>query len=184
VQLHSCLENSNFTATYHLTHPRGPGRPGETRRFVASGSSGTPGNRGAPPRGVDVKPPRSGGPRGPGKPQTGSPDLSGGSSGTGVPGDPRSGVPDPLPRGRGSPWQGPGPLPGSRRALRSPGARGFYINPSRRGPAVPAGPDRGPGVPGRSRRAPGEPAPAPPRRGSQIRPFFRPREPRGPGARG
>jgi len=100
------------------------GTPGET--------PGTgPGNRGAPARGVDVKPPLAGrsgtGPRalpGPGWP--GAP--------PGPPG-PSRGLRDPL----RAPWD---PLPGL------PG-RGFYINPSHRGPAVPAGgPEGPPGTPG------------------------------------
>jgi len=62
-----------------------------------------------------------------------------------VPGAPEGpGRPPGAPRspGRGlGPCQGPGPRsPGSR----TPRRGGFYINPSRRGPAVPGGP-RGPG---------------------------------------
>jgi len=98
-------------------------------------SPGTPLDPGSRNRGSGASPsPRAGVPRGPGF----------GTSGTGVPGD--------LPgRVRGSPFGPPRPLgpPGRpRRGL-------FYINPSRRGPAVPRGPGGVPRgyPPGRSPRA-------------------------------
>jgi len=87
-----------------------------------------PGNRGAPARGVDVKPP-SPGRRDP------------------VPGVPRPpgwpGSPSGPPGGSGSP---PGPPQGALGPLPGLPGRGFYINPSRRGPAVPGGPLPGPGA--------------------------------------
>jgi len=122
-----------------LGTPRGPsGTPGRP------GSSGTPpGNRGAPARGVDVKPPSRRRPetlRDPGSRNRGSgasPSPRGGyprgpgsrTSGTGVPGDLPGQVREPL-LGLPGPWGPPGR---PRRGL-------FYINPSRRGPAVPRGP--------------------------------------------
>jgi len=140
--------------------------------------------RGAPPRGVDVKQPLVGGPRGPGRPGGGSQGPGGGTPGTPVP---RSRIrdPDPWPgRPQGAPGDPGNGVPGPRRPRRG----GFYINPSRRGPAVPGPPgagrpgSRGPGEPSGAsgpdllRVLPGAPAlfPDPPPG----------REPRGPGARG
>jgi len=94
---------------------RQPGNPG-SRDPVP----GTPARyRGAPARGVDVKP-------SPGDPGTGVPAPWRGPEG------PPGGFPNP---GRGPGWPGvPGaPRDRSRTARRG----GFYINPSRRGPAVP-----------------------------------------------
>jgi len=110
---------------------------------------GLPGNRGGPPRGVDVKPLAEPGVR------------------TLIPGSGRSGDPSPPPGGGSPPGAGdqapPGPgvsgtpgsgrsrsrgsgIPGSRKGLPRPRGRGpeglFYINPSRRPPAV----SRDPGV--------------------------------------
>jgi len=149
---------------------------------VPSGTGYPGGNRGAPPRGVDVKQPLAGAP--------------GGSQGPGralrVPG---TGDRGPVPETssgqvRRAPAPGGGAGNPARTGSRGPGpgrARGFYINPSRRPPAVPG---RGPGVPG-SRgvpEGPGEPPgrsrnPAP--AGEPRNPSFPgPGEPRGPGARG
>jgi len=131
------------------------GRPSGTLPGTLPGRTppGPPaGNRGAPARGVDVKPPSAPG--------------SGDPSGTRDPGFGVSGPP--LPQGGGSRARDPGPpgprVPGDppgrvRGALLGlPGAWGrpghprrglFYINPSRRGPAVPRGPG---GVPGATPR--------------------------------
>jgi len=86
---------------------------------------GPPAGDRAPPRGVDVKPLPAAGPgTGPGPPE-GAWEASWGSR------EPRTGS---------GPFQGPGfQDPRSRR----PGRGGFYINPSRRGPAPPGA--RGPG---------------------------------------
>jgi len=87
--------------------------------------------------------------QGPGRALPGSREPRG--PGTGSRRPLRTGSGGPPPGGRGTP---------ARTRSRSPGtagARGFYINPSRRPPAVPG---RGPGVPG-SRGGPGEP-PGPP----------------------
>jgi len=146
-----------------------------------SGPPGTPGgNRGAPPRGVDVKPLAGGGSQGPGRAfRTRSGDRGPGSRRPGSRRPPGSGS-----RGAPSPGGGPGEPSGPRPGSRTPPRGWFYINPSRRGPAVPGG---GPGDPG-SRRGPGRPPREAffqpwPRRASD--PLFRPpREPRGPGARG
>jgi len=136
-----------------------------SRRAVPGQYPGAPGgNRGAPPRGVDVKQPLRPLPRG-GEPPG---DLPGGP-GRG-PRDP--GIPDPASRSRRPPGGLPsppgglgGPCPGSRRAPRT----GFYINPSRRPPAVPGrvpGSPAGPGVPGSPGEASGGREVAPARRGT------------------
>jgi len=110
---------------------------------------GPPGNRGGPPRGVDVKPLAEPGVRTPipGSGRSGDPSLPPGGGtpswgwdqappGPGVSGTPGSG----RSRSRGS------GIPGSRKGLPRPRGRGpeglFYINPSRRPPAV----SRDPGV--------------------------------------
>jgi len=84
--------------------------------------------------------------------------------------------------GTGEPGQGP--VPGSRDSPRT----GFYINPSRRPPAVPGRGPRSPGSRRGSRRPPGASSGGletpPPGRGGQKPPFSAPGEPRGPGARG
>jgi len=113
---------------------------------------GLPGNRGAPARGVDVKPPSRRGPGSGKDPKSGIWGFLGPSGGLGDlpgrPGDPSRGPEDP-PDGSGD-----------------PAGRGFYINPSRRGPAVPAGPgpgDRGPGgSPRATRLGRSQPVGAPP----------------------
>jgi len=161
--------------------PSRPGRPGETPRFVASLGSGPAGDRGAPPRGVDVKPLRQGPPGSPGSPGTGLGPCPEGPWDPGSPGSPDPEIRDPRPPGAG---EAQNPVPGSRRVpdpVSGVPAQGFYINPSRRGPAVPGGGpgDRGPGeVPGRVPRGP-EKGP-----GRPLASHPRPGEPRGPGARG
>jgi len=121
-----------------------PRAPGEPRR----GLPGTPGPgdprrvpRGPAARGWCKTTPRGGvweprgpvsGPLSPGEPPGGVPGTLSGIPGTGVPG----------------PSRGPGVSRRPRRALPGPGRprRGlFYINPSRRGPAVPRGPGTPPG---------------------------------------
>jgi len=105
------------------------------------------GYRGAPPRGVDVKQPPAGRPGGAPRPRKGSPGSPGPREGSWTRSrDPGSRGPGSrrAPPGRGRAFQTLGPgLPGSRARRRG----GFYINPSRRGPAVPGGGsgDRGPG---------------------------------------
>jgi len=124
---------------------------------VASGSSGTPGNRGAPPRGVDVKPLRRGPPRGLGGPGQGPGPARDGLRDPGVPGtqDPR--IRDPPPRGLG---EARNPVPGSRRVpdpSGRPGEGGFTSTPRAGAPRYPR---RGPGVrgsPGGLRDLPGGP---------------------------
>jgi len=109
------------TVSRDLPGPRAPGPP--------------PGNRGGPARGVDVKPPSARRPGTPGPVLTGLPGPSprGEASRTCPEEVPGTGVPDPGSRrpreGPSRPLGGPGP----------PGQGLFYINPSRRGPAVPAG---------------------------------------------
>jgi len=99
---------------------RGLGLPGSPGRAPET----PPGNRGAPARGVDVKPLAGTRVRGPPGPLPGLRDPFLGSWG---------------PPGAPGPLQGPGdPSRGLRR-------QGFYINPSRRGPAVPGTPSRGSG---------------------------------------
>jgi len=110
-----------------------------TCRDVASDGlrGGTPvGNRGAPPRGVDVKPlGRRGHPGALGAPGSPPGPRPGRSPGSG-PRDPDPGIRGPCPQGPGEGPRRPGPRsPGSRDLARG----GFYINPSRRGPAVPRG---------------------------------------------
>jgi len=92
------------------------------------------GNRGAPARGVDVKPPRaaSRGPRGPGLL---SPSQAPGGGGPRIPG---SGSRGPGPAGQ--PGRGPGGLPGAPRALGDPSALGVDVKPLRR--EGPEGPKR------------------------------------------
>jgi len=135
------------------------GFPGISRKMAKnglfSGISGflgfsAPGYRGAPARGVDVKPPSRRG-LGSGKPRNrgfGGPEASGGLPGTpgGAPGGPGKAL-----RSPGAPDGVPEPVPG----------QGFYINPSRRGPAVPGAGPSGPGVPGPPRGPPGGPTPRP-----------------------
>jgi len=149
-------------------------RPGEawsdlSRRGVGPGPGWSPvGNRGAPPRGVDVKPPRAeGSPRALGAPGRPPGPRPGRSARPRSPGSRILGSWDPAP---GAP-EGPG-----RPRTRSPGFRdhargGFYINPSRRGPAVPGavpgtwgpqGVQKGPlGGPGRQTPVPGPGNPSP-----------------------
>jgi len=109
--------------------PRG-GPPGDSGNRVSETSPGT-GDR-APARGVDVKPPS---PRWPSR-------TSGPGGLKSSPGHPRgrsAGVPDPgalVSRTSWSPGPGSGTLRDPGRALRPRPRRGFYINPSRRGPAV------------------------------------------------
>jgi len=91
--------------------------------FYINPSGALPRGRGSPPRGL-------------GGLGTRVPGDRGGPETSGIP-DPGIGVWKPLPPGRGGPGR---PRDQSREAPRV----GFYINPSRRGPAVPG---RGPGVP-------------------------------------
>jgi len=116
--------------------------------FYINPSGALPRGRGSPPRGLEGL-----GTRVPG--DQGGPETSG------IP-DPGIGVRKPLPPGRGGPGR---PRDRSREAPRV----GFYINPSRRGPAVPGGfpgsrkSRRGPaGAPG---DLPGGPGTTPPREG-------------------
>jgi len=117
--------------------------PGASRRPFSGppGTPGTgtaPGNRGAPARGVDVKPPSADG-SGRGPRPSGTRD---GVSGLSCPGGGGSRIPDPVdpgPRGPGSLPGRPGGAGRPPRALGAPSPEGFYINPSRRGPAVPQG---------------------------------------------
>jgi len=135
---------------------RPPGEPSGTPPGPRTPRT-APGYRGAPARGVDVKPPSPGSPdpvrgplRGPGT-SRGLPLPRGGDPGSRIR-DPQgpSGalVPGTLPdRVRGAPPEAP-------EASRARPRRGFYINPSRRGPAVPGGP----GTPDATlRRRPGRP---------------------------
>jgi len=80
------------------------------------------GNRGAPPRGVDVKPPRG---QGPGRPRRGPKSLKNGHFGHFWLKCPFLGILPILPPFCPF-WANPGAF-----------QKGFYINPSRRGPAVP-----------------------------------------------
>jgi len=121
------------------------GCPGPGLREPGAGGT-PPGNRGAPPRGVDVKPLAEAGVRSPDPGIRGSEDHP-----PGWPGVPprdlgsrtlrdRRGLRDLGNRGPGNPGIRD---PGSRNGLPRPRGRGpeglFYINPSRRGPAVPTG---------------------------------------------
>jgi len=111
------------------------GSPGEPRKRPFWGLRGA---TGGPPRGVDVKPPSRGGPGDAEKPEFGlkSPKWAK---------KPENGQ-----KGRFSGFRGfSGPLG----APRGPRKRGFYINPSRRGPAVP----RGLGLGKRAAQARGKP---------------------------
>jgi len=145
-----------FTSTPRAGAPRfpaggspGPGGPGRYRAGPArlsglrgspgpqtpagpAGLPGTPpGNRGGPPRGVDVKPRTAArrpgvrtplqGPLGPGRPPGGLRDRPGRIWDLGIPGPVR----DPS----GGPREDPPPSWEAPRGL-------FYINPSRRGPAA------------------------------------------------
>jgi len=141
-----------------------------TCRDVASDGSrgGSPaGNRGAPPRGVDVKPLGRRGRPGPWELPGGLPDPVRGGPPAPVPGTRILGSWDPRPQGA---LEGPG---GPR--TRSPGSGtsregGFYINPSRRGPAVPRGGPGDLGVPGGPKRASGRPLAARPPPGASQAP--------------
>jgi len=146
-----------FTSTPRAGAPRFPGRgfwtPGQAGRDSDlpgpfSGPLGTlvpgppPGNRGAPARGVDVKPPSRGRrARGPGPSGTlRDPPLGARGPWSRAPGSRDPGrFPDLVPRSSGQGLGDPPGLPGVPRPLPR---RGFYINPSRRGPAVPAGVSR------------------------------------------
>jgi len=81
------------------------------------------------------------------------------------------------PRGRGTSREALDGVPGSRTGSRTPARTGFYINPSRRGPAVSRRGFRGPGVPGSPRGLPEALFPAPAQEAGN-RPFPPPREPR------
>jgi len=143
-----------------LTHPRGPGRPGEPLRIVASEASREPGarrNRGAPPRGVDVKQPPAGAPgaaQGPGRALPEPPGAPEGSPGPGprirdlgirgsLARDPRPGAGEgppgtPGPASRGVLHQplAAGPR-GTRRGSRDRGSPGTGFRTSREAPASP-----------------------------------------------
>jgi len=139
--------------------PRGPAARGWCKTPLAGRA---PGARGAPGALPDP---------GTGIPDPGSGDLPGPGSRRGLPA---------LPRGSpGSRFRAPGPRP----PRRSPARGGFYINPSRRGPAVPGGGTPGPGSPGGS---PGPPREAKSRPGREDRksPLFRTPGNRGAPARG
>jgi len=121
------------------------GCPGPGLREPGAGGT-PPGNRGGPPRGVDVKPLAEAGVRSPDPGIWGSGDHPPGWPG-GPPGDlgsrtlrDRRGLRDLGNQGPGNPGIRD---PGSRNGLPRPRGRGpeglFYINPSRRGPAVPTG---------------------------------------------
>jgi len=158
-----------FTSTPRAGAPRFPGDPppGEGWRLGLRrgppGPSGTPGipgarpnpagNRGAPARGVDVKPPtrRCPGP-GPGAP--GRP-LPPGGAGSQDPPDPGDGVPETPGSRRPGPWS-PGPWEGSLPLVEGPA--GVVLHQP-----LAAGP-RG------SRRSPVEASDATMRRGSPGRP--------------
>jgi len=142
------------------------------------------GNRGAPPRGVDVKPLAGGGSQGPGRPRVVPGPCPGGLArdpGSRRPGSRRPWVPESPAPGLGRPFSGSRGPGGSRTPSRRPGARGFYINPSRRGPAVPGGGPLDLGVP-KVRKGPSGGPWATPAPGGLQTPL--PRKPRGPGARG
>jgi len=143
-KLNQFLETPNMCLYPHLTHARGPRRPGVTssRRAVRGPGAG---GHGAPPRGVDVKQPpagRPGGPRGPGR-RLRSPEEALRSLGAWDPWIPRSGdLEDP---GRGPAAPGQGSL-GTR--SRSPAGVAFTSTP-RGGALRPSGTGSpGPGSPG------------------------------------
>jgi len=133
---------------------QGPLWPGGTRRSVPSRDlPGYPGgNRGAPPRGVDVKPPSRGGP---GASREARRALRPGPEG---PGD--QGPRGPGSRGPGSRAQGPPPplrggvprSPGSRTGSGGPREWGFTSTPRAGAPRFPGSPGS-PGSPRGSRRA-------------------------------
>jgi len=160
-----------FTSPYDS-----PSRPGaawrdSTLRGVGDLPGTVPGNRGAPPREVDVKQPSPGGPgapQGPGRALPGSRSPGRGPRGPGLR------IPDPgicqipgqgLPPGRGGGSRGPGPglALGVLHQPLAPGPRGTPLG-------VP-----GPGSPGTGFRASREAPRPPPRRGGAQTPFFRPR---------
>jgi len=123
---------------------RVPPSPGESAPRVTPRDPGgrSPAGDRAPPRGVDVKPTPRGareGSQGPGRALEGAPE--------GLPSR------DPGIRALGGPWTALGAQPTGL-------ARGFYINPSRRGP-VPAPGSRGPQT-SRSRLSRETPEKAPP----------------------
>jgi len=183
-----------LTVPLMIEQPCGLTRPGHAVRCdapISELASRTRRDRGAPPREVDVKQPLRSPPPGAGELR----ELRGGLS-AGSP-DPGSGIREDGPgpgqdRSLGPPRSPEGPL-GLPRGLRGPGVRdpgsatssrgGFYINPSRRGPAVPAG-DPGTVDPSGASRRLQTPRGAPAR---EIPPF--PRKPLpgsygGPSARG
>jgi len=127
--------NSPFWAILALFGPR--------RAPAARGFTSTP----APPAGE--------GPGAPGGPKGLSGPRPEGLPGTLVPEVPDPGPGIPAPGGPGAP-EPRSRDPGTRRGLRTPPRGWFYINPSRRGPAVPAGGPRDQGSPGGPRRGPRE----------------------------
>jgi len=159
-----------FTSTPRAGAPRFPGL--EKGPISPPGGEGLPGPPGGVPDGVSRDPvpaARPGEPRGPGargwcKTPLATPSGAG-PGGLGGPREPGG----PSPRGRPGASPGsriPGSGPGDRSRTRGPGGAlrepsrgpgapwrgGFYINPSRRGPAVPRGPGGYPaGNPGRGR---------------------------------
>jgi len=137
---------------------RGPAVPGEgfldpqARRGWGQSSREAPGE----PSGTPIPGDRPGEPRGPGARGWCKTPLAGlAGPGTPVPGDPQgsprglggpqdwgSGTPDPGPRDQRTPetsGPGPGDPPGAPRGSPPLPRGGFYINPSRRAPAVPRG---------------------------------------------